>query len=389
MSESEQKNLSIAINHKYFTSSFIDFLNFIKTKSCEIDFDKLDLSLKINQRLHKNHTKFRLVCDDLIFGFREDNDDFDQGRIIKKIYKTLTQNLNKLYPDVDISLFKMKNEKNEIITIIPGLDIGLVSSCFSSDDFNKVWGNIYLMYISSVGMVSTINSHKKESNVSTIVPKLKQKIIDMGILTEESKLFNSYIGTTNNKEYNVSNMFENVGKIKEPTGPSMDDMLKMTGVDKILNVDVLNEQLKNIKQDDIVEATNSITKLLGADGDSDVSETCKTLVEGIVNDLRANPSGGIQSMFETAKSVTEKIGSKIDKNKMKKTASQVSNFMKNGESNLKNLKDESGNPIGDKLMASLEGPLKMITSMQDGKTPNMSDYAGLAKQLSAMMGNFK
>ena len=377
MSESEKKNLSIAINHKYFTTSFIDFLAYTKSKSNE----------HVN-KLNKNHLKLRSVCDDLTVGFGEDNKEFDQGRIIKKVYKVLTQNLDKIYPEPDKSIFTMKNTKNEIVTIIPGLDIGLVANMFGVEDVNKVWGNIYLMYISSVGMISTINTHKKDERLSSVIPKLKEKIISMGLLSEESKLFDSYIGTTND-EYNVKNMFEAVGDFKAPSGPSMEDMFKLAGMDKLVNIDQLNDQLKNIKQDDILEATNSITKLLGAEGDNDIAETCKTLVEGIVNDLRENPSGGIQNMFETAKAVTEKVGSKIDKNKMKKTASQVSNFLKNGEDNLKNLKDEKGNPLGGDLMKSLEGPLKMVAQMQEGKQFNMADFAGLAKQLSSMMGGMK
>jgi hypothetical protein len=72
---------------------------------------------------------------------------------------------------------------------------------------------------------------------------------------------------------------------------------------------------------------------------------------------------------------------------MKKTAAQVSTFMENGEANLKNLKDEHGNPIGDKLMESLQGPLKMISQMQNGKGVNMSDFAGLAQSLGSLMNN--
>jgi hypothetical protein len=387
MSDIEQKNLSIAVNHKYFTSSFINFISFVKSKSNEIKLNELDLSEKANERIHRNHTKLRSVCDVLINGFKEDSDDFDQGRVIKKVYKVLTQNLDKLYPEFDKSLFTMKNEKKEIITIISGLDIGLISNMITDEDKNNVWGNMCLMYVASVGMISTINSHKKEGRVSEFVPKLKEKLLELGILDEESKLFNGYIGLSNNEEYNIKNMFESVGNLKAPTGPSMEDMFKLSGIDKLVNMDQLNEQLKNINQDDISEATDSITKLLNSEGDSDVAETCKTLIEGIVNDLHENPGGGIQSMFQTAKSVTEKLGSKLDKNKMKKTAAQVSTFMENGEANLKNLKDEHGNPIGDKLMESLQGPLKMISQMQNGKGVNMSDFAGLAQSLGSLMNN--
>lgn len=387
----EQKNLNIAINHKHFTISLIEILELIIKKSEVINLDKLNMTLKQNVRLYKSHMKLRSVCNDLKKGFSTERTEFDQGRIIKKIYKVFTQYLDKLYPDTNISLFSLKNEKGEIITMIPGLDISVVAKDFDEKELDTLWGHFYMLYISSVGMISSINNHKKEGKIWEIMPKLLEKVTKMGLITE-GKMFNPYIGLIqDSEEYNVDTMFENVDEIKTPTGPSLEDVFKLTGVDKLfkltgidklVDINQLNEQLQNVKQEEIYEATRNITKLLGAENDSDITDICGTLVQGIVEDLKANPNGGIKSMFETAKSVTEKLGATLDKNKMKKTALQLSEFLKNGENNLKNMKDDKGNPIGEKIMKSLEIPLKLAQSM-DMEKPNVSKYQEIMKHVNS------
>lgn len=375
------KNIEIQVHHKYFTASLVEILDLLLKQSHEIDFDKLDVSIKNNVKVIKGHTKLRSVCNDLKKGFESSyQSEFDQARIIKKIYRVLTQNLDKLYPEPDKSLFTLKNDKGEIITIFPGLDMALVTNALNDEDTKTLWGHMYMLYISSVGMISAINNHKKEGKVWDIIPKMKEKVTKMGIF---GKSFNPFIGLMqDDTEYDVKTMFDKVDEIKAPSGPSMEDVFKMTGVDKLVDVNQLGEQLKNVKQEDINDATMSIAKLLGAEHDNDVKEVCGTLVEGIVSDLKANPEGGIKSMFETARSVTEKLGPKIDRSKMKKTATKLTTFLKNGESNLKNMKDEMGNPIGEKIMESLKIPLKLAESMEGRGQPALSDYKDLMDQVN-------
>lgn len=358
-----QKNLTVAINYKYFITSLIEILNLLNNKSNEVDLTKLDSSIKKYSNIIKNHSKFRNVCSELKTGFSSDDDEFDKGRIVKKIYKVLTQHLDKLYPDPDISLFSLTNENNEKITIIPGLDIGLVAKSLDENELKILWTHVYMLYISSVGMISVNNSHKKEGKVWDVLPKMKQKVAEFGI-NKDGQIFNPFVGVgSSSGECTVDSMFSGIDNIQKPSeGQSIEEVLKLTGVDKLVDINQLNEQLKNVKQEDIDEATRNITKLLGAEHDSDISEVCGTLVENIVKDLKENPDGGIKNMFDVAKSVSQKVGKTIEKNKMRKTALQLTEFLKNGENNLKNMKDDKGNPIGKNIMNSLSIPLKLVQS---------------------------
>jgi hypothetical protein len=99
-------------------------------------------------------------------------------------------------------------------------------------------------------------------------------------------------------------------------------------------------------------------------------------------------------MFDVAKSVSEKVGKTISRRKMKKTARQLTEFLKNGESNLQNMKDDKGNPIGKNIMNSLSLPLKLAQSYNmhddaDDDDADDADDADNVEELQSSMLNKK
>lgn len=382
-SNESAKKLKIISHHKYFTASFIEILDIILAKSNELQIpDDFDTKEKSQMKLFNGHVKLRTACNDLKNGFTND-EKYDQGRIIKKIYKVITMHIDKFYPTPSKTLFTLKNEDGAIVTIIPGLDINLVASMMNDEELDNLWDYMYVMYISSVSIISLINEHKK-GKVFDIIPQMRERVLKSGVLHRGKGMANPFLGLTSDstsENYDVDTMFSNVDEIQAPSGDIMDSLFQMSGVDKLVDINQLNDQLKNVKQEDVEEAKKSITKLLGAENDKDVEEVCGTLVEGIVEDLQANSGKGIQGMYETAKTVSKRVGNQIDKTKMGKTIEKLAAFMKDGESNLKNMKDDKGNPIGEKLMNSLKGPLEMAQKMGNGKN-GMPDFANMASLLS-------
>jgi len=286
-------------------------------------------------------------------------------------------------------------KKGETVTIIPGLDLGLVVKSLNEDELKILWGHFYMMYISSVNMIAEINNHKKEGKIWEILPKLRDKVIKSGlIIGKDKKSFNPFIGLYQMQEtgeYDVNKMFTNVEELKtgQSAGMTMEDIFKMTGVDKLVDVGQLNDQLKNCKQEDIDDATENITKLLGAEKDGDVKDVCHTLVTEIVSDLKTN---GLTSMFDTAKSVSQRVGKTMDKNKMRKTANQLNEFMSHGEEKLKGLKNEKGENIGSKIFDSLKIPLQLAQSMGSNSTnpeqmPNMPNLSSIGNLMGMLNGN--
>lgn len=370
--------LNIALNHKYFVSSIVEIVDIVDKKSKSLDIEP-------NSKLFASHIRLRKTCQEIKEGFSESNKDdnnmdeehkYDQGKIIKKIYRVMTQYLDKLDPELDVSLFTIRNAECKIVTIIPGLDIGLIVKFMDTNELNLLWCHLLNMFIASVNMITPINNKKKEGKLWETIPKLKNKLNVLNkTLGKENITFNPFVGVSENVDkYDINTMFTNVDEIKTPTGFTPDDLIKQFGIDKMLDFDKLNEQLRNIDEGAIHDATKKITGMLGSTEDSDVGEICGTLVQHIVEDLKVN---GVANMFETAKSVAQKVGSTLDRNKMEKTALQLSDFIKNGQENLRNMKDPSGNPIGENIMNTIEKPMKMANSTNGSSNLNMAELIGM------------
>lgn len=385
-----QKNFNILINNKHFITSLTEILNILSNKSKEINIDELDLNLKHNVILYKDHVRLRKSCAALIHNFTSPNPEngFKEGPIIKKVYKTLTQYMGHFFPNSSNELFCLHNENGAVVTIIPSIDFGLVTKHMSENELTNLWGYLYMLYISTVGMIVEANKHKKEEKVGENLPEMREKVTKMGLM-KDGKIFNPFVGLhTESGNYDVETMFSNIDKTA-PTGPSMEDMMKLTGVDKLIDLGQLKEQLNNVKQEDIRDATKNITQMIGAEGDQDVDDVCSTLVGEIVKELKANPNAGLQNLFDITGKITGNLGNKLDKQKMAKTATKLMGFLQNGESNLKNLTDNQGNPIGEQIMKSLEGPLKFAQNFQPGQTPSLAQCQNMMMQVNETVSRIK
>lgn len=384
--DAENKSFNLAVNHKYFSTSLLKILDLVGKKSVEIvdnyvaSFEGGEQSETDYQKTnkYKAHMKIQATCNATQDGFLNKESNYDQGKIIKKIYKTITQNLDKFYPEPDVSLFQLRNNKNETVTIIPGLDIYQVvrDKLTTPEDTKTLWAYMYMMYISATNMIIEINQHKKEGKVWNLLPDMRKKIVEWGI-EQDGVIFNPFVGLNiETGEYDVNDMYANVEDMPDPTGVSMDSMLKMSGMEKLFNMDQLKSQLNDIKPEDIEEATRNITKLIGAEDDEDINEICGDLVGNVIEELQKNQNGDFDIMG-IAKSVADRVGGKMQKDKYQKTAKQFNNFMNNSQDKLKELKDENGNPIGEKLMNSLNMPMMMAQMMGgQGGIPGMQGQQG-------------
>jgi hypothetical protein len=376
----QSKKIKIMTHHKYFNTSLTEVLNILVNKSNTVDTSLL--SVKIT----KAHKRLRDTCEKLKGGFSLNNENYDQSKIIKKIYKVITQYISKFYPEPSTELFRLKNESGEIITIIPGVDINLIIPLMSESEIDNLWNYMYVMYISSVSIISIVNEHKK-GKVYEIMPDMRERVVKSGILNgggESNPFFGLF--SNNHQEYDINDMFKNVDNIDDPASDIMSSLFKMSGIEKLIDTDSLGDQLKNIKQEDITEATKSITKMLGAEDDEDITEVCNSMVEDVVKNLTNNSDKGIEGMRETIKNMSSKISSNVDNKKLSKVLGKLSTFMENGEENLKNLKDENGNMIGESIFESLKGPLEMLQNMKKGNNgmPDMASMQSLFAQFSKM-----
>ena len=368
-SENEKpQNFEFVVNHRHFITAVVSIMDTLKDKSIEL--------METSGSKAKYHDRLQKCCDKILVQYRSDTDNLNEGKIIKKVYKTLRDNLT-LLRDKDGALFTVKDSDNKIMTIIPGIDIGLIYKNFEEEEKAKFWQFMYLMFISSVKMIHSANETKmhtgKNKEIFEHIESMEKELTRTG-LTVRGMAFNPFVGldgVSSKDEFGVNELYSGDVPKQAPMGiPGVDInmVLQQLGIQNVVDIDKINDQLKNITEAEIQDATQNITNIIGASDDPDVADVCNTLVRSIVENLKEN---GISDMMGTLQSISQSVGDKIDPTKMQKTANTMNGFMQNSESQLRNMKDESGNNIGEKLFAAMGNPLNMAKEFSEGKMPQM------------------
>ena len=150
-----QKNFNILINNKHFVTSLVEVLTILSKKSHEFNIDELDMNSKQNITMYKDHMRLRKSCAALIHNFTSSSPEsgFTEGPIIKQVYRKLSQNMEYFFPSSSLELFYLHNANGAVVTIIPSIDIGLVAKKMTDTELTSLWGYLYMMYISAVGMI--------------------------------------------------------------------------------------------------------------------------------------------------------------------------------------------------------------------------------------------
>lgn len=153
--EKEQTNKMIFIYQNLFVSSALYIVDAMKKIS--IDNDE-----KILPEKKASHDVMRKTCDDIINQYKNQTNDMDQVKVIKKVFKVLTQN-KELLKNHDISLFTVRTPEGKIMTIIPGLNISLNISLMTEQQLDDLWANVETMFVTSVKMVYLMTDSTRHS----------------------------------------------------------------------------------------------------------------------------------------------------------------------------------------------------------------------------------
>ena len=349
---------SLSNQIQWFTASSISMLELLQN-SCK----KQDLTDKYVERYIVSSQK-------LIDNLKELDPNFDYSRFVKKAFSVLkTTNSCVLLKEKNANLFNLRDENKKKITILPGIDLSIGYKTLTQDEQTHFWQYMFLFSSSIFSMIKISNPEKfsKYTHIEQTNQHINEVLTKTGVLFND-KVFNPFIGLgEKDGSYELNDMFTQ-GELPKQQSVSIESVLKMMGVDKMFDEEKLNEQLKNLNDSQMKEATDGILKLMGAQNNPEVKEVCDLLVHDIVTQLK---EGGfsLNNMSDTMFKVAENAKNNIDKNKMKKTVSSMKNFMENSHEKIKNMKDENGNPIGEQLMSKMAGPLNMINLMNNMNIP--------------------
>jgi hypothetical protein len=345
--KTEQTNKMIYIYQNIFVSSVLSIVDSVKKISLE-NKDNIPAEKKNS---HENLCK---TCEDIVNQYKNQTSDVDQVKIIKKVFKVLTQHKD-LVKNHDFSLFTVRTPEGKIMTLIPGLNINLVVPFLTEEQKLSLWENIESMFTTSVKMVYLMTDESRHSkDILEIVGEFEKKIV--------GKFKNNFFMGLNAKEggENAISMDQLMSNdIIIPGTEAKSGILGSLGVDKLMDVNNLTNEIKKFDENDINDTISTLTSMLG--NDNDIKDVCSTMVKSVLDDIKTN---GIENMFSIAERVSSKIGNKIDPEKMAKTASGMNNLIKNNGDKLKDMKDENGKPIGEDFLKQFEGTFNMAKMFQ-------------------------
>lgn len=316
----EQTINDISSYYKLFVSSFIE----INSLLIDVASNCKDLSIREPSKSARLISTCKTFVEDfktkISLSLQE-----SETKIIKKIYKSLRNSVHDLI-DHNKNIFSRISNEGLLITIIPGVDIGLVYDHMNSDELTSLWQHLQLLFIASTKLIMTACS--VPDDIKKALDVLEEKLALTGI-SVRGLTFNPFIGTNidqNNTDISLANMSTSLSNVPNSNAPSIMSLLP-----EIMDVKQLDNEIKNLSSEDIEKTTENISNLFGAD--EDVKEVCSVLVKTIVSDFKEN---GLSNFCNTIMNVSNKTAEILDASKLKKTANAMNTFFQNSDSTINN-----------------------------------------------------
>ena len=270
-------------------------------------------------------------------------DKLDTAKVIFRLYHLLNNNLDKI-KNKDETVF------NTPFIILPNIDLSVCWSKLIKGQKDKLW--IYLSIL-SVETDILVNSKqetgsKQESVTKQDTPSPSKDLV----IKEENQAvkkddFDPFIGVgKDDEEFGVDQMYAAVPTLDEdrPSGVGIETIMNLTGIDKMINMDELTSQLKNMNKEDIDNATNSIKAYLGPNVDSNTTNLISDMLMSVSEELKNNDLGKGANPIATIKNIAETVASKMRPN-IEKNNIDISQLINATQAFGNNLKDKNGNPM--------------------------------------------
>lgn len=293
-------------------------------------------------------------------------DKLDMGKVMLRYLNIMRDHQEKLN-NRDESIFSQK------LNIFPKIDMSVYWNKFTTGQKNKMWTYLQILYVQSELVLNFKESSEPSSDKNKIIKSMISDVdkytdtnndqqtnlqnnlqnnlqtnlqISLQANQQINKLdFNPYIGIGNtNIEYNVNDILsgpESFPDAQQLSTPGLGSIAGMVGLDKMLNLNELSEQLKNMNKEDIDAATDNIKGLLGGNIDEGTSSLISDMLHNIKDELKKDDiaSGNpMDTIIKIAETVAEKMKPRIDSegidmNKLLTSTQNLTNNCKDSEGN--------------------------------------------------------
>lgn len=349
--DGSQINDSMMMFHtKHFMASTFAMIELLKL-SCE---RKNDNELSVKEQRGKK--RFLDSCDVLLKQFKESTNDFDFTRFIKKAFNTFKQKEHCEYIlNNDPKIFEIRDRDGKIMTIIPGMDLGIGYKWFDDKEKTNFWQimNLFAESVFSIIMMTNqkIVTLQKYEHIVSANFALKHKLATTGVYIN-SFLYNPYnlsdIGSGDS--FSVNSLYNGVELPSEGADITVQSLLSLLGLDKMINVDKIREELDGFTDEHAEKATDQILSLLNAENNPEVREICSDLIKDIVSNIKEN---GMEDIGASLMRVAQGARNKYDEDKMRKTAEKMQTFMDHGHEVLENMDKSGGGGIPKNLLSTV------------------------------------
>jgi DNA-binding protein len=369
------------------------------------DSKKLNVS-KENDNMLKYHRLFiinlRLLLHDIISNIGDDrnvkiaslklvnaieSDSLDASKIssiVKKVFTIMGANIKQIekHDDKIFNIKEVKGDKQVIVTIIPGINLGEAYELYNGKDKlrENLWKYMDNIFYATIKLLEHANPDCLDTNIVKLMSNLERKLNYQEINDElnkkipDSKLvikeeFNPFIGVGNNdNNYSLEDMAKSLdASVEEENNSGASSKLGMItsllGMDK--NLDKLTDELKNIDKEQIEKATEDIKKMMGGAVDENTSEMINMMLHDITDELKKDTIGKgnpLNNIVKIAETVAKRVAPKIDPKKI--NIDTVNKLTKN----MSNLGGQFG---GGDMFGFIQKTMSKLNSTNlEGKTPD-------------------
>jgi hypothetical protein len=291
----------------------------------------------------------------------------DMAKVIFRTYHLMNDSLQKIQSKDD-TLFK-----NPFV-LLPDVDISVYWPTLIKGQREKIWTYLNILYLETEFLMN-----KKEPVQQTPTSSEQQ------VAETKAVDFNPFVGINgdNNVEsVSVDSMLSSIPTTDESSssGPGIESIAKAIGLNKMINIDDLTNQLKNMKKEDIDVATNNIKELLGNNVDEKTSGLITDMLTNISTEMKKNElSQGdpFKNLLNVAEIVASKMKPKIEENNI-----DVAQLINSTQLFASQCKDNTGKPIFNDKM----NPFTLLNQLTSGGQGTLNEEQ-CAQQCNNMLKN--
>lgn len=228
------------------------------------------------------------------------------GTLLKDNLKAITEKNQELF--------------NDTFIVLPNFDLKVFWPKLKTGQKNKVW--IYLSILQIESEIILIEASKKEDVEEKVIEKVEE---------DDEKLikFDPFEGIGSD-DTNVTELYESISLMdKEEGGPGIESVMKMLGVDKMIDLKGITDQIRGMTAESIKANMEKLSEVLGDDMDQDTHDIVETMLFEMNKGLQ-NQDSLIKALEDTSKKMEPMMKEKkFDPQKLIKAASAAMDTQKN------------------------------------------------------------